>query len=91
MCYAHFHSLCIVECAALNLSATAMTEPLLRQSSEHSHQQHGDHLQVLIICQIHFGWVTTVCLLVRGILIFHCPLKPVLQTLTLFSLLFLWL
>ena len=25
------------------------------------HQQHGDHLQALIICQIHFGWVTMGC------------------------------
>ena len=52
-----------------------------------SHQQHGDCLQALIICQICFGWVTMGCLLVGGILRFHHLLKPVLQTLTLFSLL----
>ena len=31
---AHFHSLCIVECATLNLSAMTMMEPLFRQSSD---------------------------------------------------------
>ena len=30
---AHFHSLCIIECAMLNLSVTAMREPLFRRSS----------------------------------------------------------
>ena len=48
------------------------------------HQQHGDHLQALTICQIHFGLVTMGCLLIGGILRFHHLPKPVLQTSTLF-------
>ena len=83
MCSACFHSLCIVEYATLNLSVTAMMEPLLRQSSV------AVISNMLIICQIHFGWVTMGCLLIRGILRFHHLLKPVLQTLTLFSPLFM--
>ena len=53
------------------------------------HQQHGDCLQELIICQIIFGWDTMGCLQ-GGIPRFHHLLKPVLQTVTLFSLLFLY-
>ena len=44
MCSTHFHSLCIVECAMLNLSVTAVLHC--------GHQQHGDSLQMLITQQI---------------------------------------
>ena len=53
------------------------------------HQQHGDSLQMLIIQQICFVYVMTGCLLIGGIPKLHRQLKPVLQTLTLFSPIFL--
>ena len=83
MCSTCFHSVCIhVEPFGNGNDGTSFEMVFCCHQ-----QQHGDCLQALIICQICFEWVTMGCLLVRGILRFHCPLKLVLQTLTLFSLL----